>query len=121
MRSNQAKLYIGVHGLTIALGALSAAHLSTVVPKDSTNKKIRFWSKYVQVVTMNIVLAAVCTIAVDALVTRGYSTLSWLMAILPLTYVWYSSYVLFGVDTLLENTSGNNSTSLIKNALKKNK
>ena len=115
--SIQSKIYLATFAVGIIAEFIGEVVLYKTIPEDRDNLKARFWARYAIGTGLAVVFGSLGYIAVEVLSVNGWSKTAWLFALLPMTSFAITAFVLQGVNTVLDKTSGANCVSVVGSAI----
>lgn len=116
--SVQGKVFASTFAVGFAAELFGEVLLYRTIPDDRANAKARFWARYVAGAALAAMVGVIGYMTTNALTKCGWGRLSWVIAIIPAMSVLASTFALQGVNTVLDETSGNGCIGLISSALK---
>lgn len=120
-KSIQGKVFRATFAVELLTDLLGSFLLYDTIPQDRPNAKTRFWARYVTSTSLTVILGIGGSIVVDALSDCGWVKTAWGVALIPMVIVLLSSFMIQGVNTVLDSTSGQSCLGLILTALKERK
>ena len=115
--SVQGGVYVATFAVGLVVELVGEIMLYRTIPDERSNLKARFWARYVVEVAAAAVVGCVGYVAVEALSQSGWSKTSWLLAFLPTAMFLTSAFVLQGVNTVLDRTSGVGCVGVVRAAV----
>ncbi|MDR3542378.1 MAG: hypothetical protein P4L69_15665 [Desulfosporosinus sp.] len=91
------------------------------IPEDRGNLKARFWARYAMGASFATIVGVIGYIVVEVLVGSGWTKTAWVLAFLPTLAVISGTFMLQGVNTVLDTTSGTNCMAMVGAAIREQK
>jgi hypothetical protein len=120
-KSIQGKVFRATFGIGLITDLIGSVLLYDTIPAERTNSKTRFWARYVMSTALTVIVGIGGSIAADALSECGWVKTSWGVALIPMAIILISSFMIQGVNTVLDSTSGQSCIGIITTALKEHK
>ena len=102
----QAKLFAATFVVGFVAELVGEIALSSTIAEGQHTLKTRFWARYVVTAACAVLVGLVGYIVVNVLAHAGWRNLAWLLALIPSTAILSTAFVLQGVNTVLDGTSG---------------
>lgn len=115
--SVQGGVYVATFVVGLVVELIGEIVLYRTIPDDKSNLKARFWARYVVEVAAAAVVGCIGYVAVEALSHSGWSKTAWLLAVLPTAMFLTSAFVLQGVNTVLDRTTGVGCVGVVRAAM----
>ena len=119
--STQGKVYVATFAVGLIAEFVGEIILYKTIPDGRDNLKARFWARYAMEVAMAVILGSIGYIATEVLSASGWDKTAWLFAFLPMVTFVGAVFVLQGMNTVLDSTSGVGCVGAIGAAIRKQK
>lgn len=115
--STQGKVYLATFAVGLVAEFIGEVILYKTIPDGRDNLKARFWARYVVGAALAVVMGSIGYISIEVLSASGWPKTAWLVAFIPTITFAVSAFMLQGMNTVLDTTSGMGCFGAIKAAV----
>jgi hypothetical protein len=102
----QETVFVASFSLFVVAQIVCEVYLSRIVPKKSTNLRMRFWARAAADVSAAILVGIVCYSVVSVMAKSGWKKTAWGLALVPGAAVVSCAILLQGTNTVLDKSGG---------------